>query len=162
MWLNKISDYLQLYQATKTFLWIFTTKPVIHRSALHQLVTSDKEEDLDLLEEMLQVKDIGDVVNRPNRESRIALELALQTNSPATLMLWAAGVKPSRDLRFNDALMDQAGLQAFGHQHVIECPALARADLIVKAEVEQKIENLFQVGVTWDENMHQEKKNVQW
>ena len=43
--------------------------------------------------------------------------------------------------------MEQAGLQPFGHQHVIECPALARADLIVKAEVEQKIENLFQVGV---------------
>ena len=147
MWLNRISDYLQLYQATKTFLWIFNTKPVIHRSVLHQLVTSDKEEDLDLLEEMLQVKDIGDVVNRPNREGMTALELASQTNSPATLMLWAAGAKPSKDQRFKDALMEQAGLQPFGHQHVIECPALARADLIVKAEVEQKIENLFQVGV---------------
>ena len=147
MWLNKISDYLQLYQATKTFLWIFTSKPVIHRSALHQLVTSDKEEDLDLLEEMLQVNDIGDVVNRPNREGQTALELAFETNSPSTLMLWAAGAKPSKDQRFKEALMDQAGLHHLGHQHVIECPELASADLNAKRMVEQKIENLFQVGV---------------
>ena len=62
-------------------------------------------------------------------------------------MLWAAGAKPSRDQRFKDALMEQAGLQAFGLQHVIECPELASADLNAKRVAEQKIENLFQVGV---------------
>ena len=62
-------------------------------------------------------------------------------------MLWAAGAKPSRDRSFKAALMDQAGLQPFGLQHVIECPELASADLNAKRVVEQKIENLFQVGV---------------
>ena len=62
-------------------------------------------------------------------------------------MLWAAGAKPTKDQGFADALMDQAGLHPLGHQHVIECPELASADLNAKRVVEQKIENLFQVGV---------------
>ena len=62
-------------------------------------------------------------------------------------MLWAAGAKPSEDQRFKTALMDQAGLHHLGIQHVIECPELASADLNAKRVVEQKIENLFQVGV---------------
>ena len=43
--------------------------------------------------------------------------------------------------------MEQTGVQAFGYQHVIECPELASADHNAKRVVEQKIENLFQVGV---------------
>ena len=96
---------------------------------------------------MLGIGDVQALVNRPNREGRTALELASQTNSPATLMLWAAGAKLSRDQGFKAALMEQAGLKPFGHQHVIECPELASADLNAKRVVEQKIENLFQVGV---------------
>ena len=63
------------------------------------------------------------------------------------MQLWAAGAKPTRDQRFTAALMEQAGLHPLGHQHVIECPELASADLNAKRVVEQKIENLFQVGV---------------
>ena len=158
MWLNKISDYLQLYQATKTFLWIFTSKPVIHRSALHQVVNSDKEEDLDILGEMLDIGDVQALVNLANREGRTALELALETNSASTLMLWAAGAKPTKDQRFKDALMEQAGLQVFGLQHVIECPELASANLNAKGVAEEKIENLFQVGVKMVFGLDEEKK----
>ena len=61
-------------------------------------------------------------------------------------MLWAAGAKPSEDQRFEDQ-MEQTGLHPLGLQHVIECPELASADLNAKRVVEQKIENLFQVGV---------------
>ena len=114
---------------------------------MQQVVTSGKEEDHDILEEMLDFGDVQALVNRPNREGMTALELASQTNSPATLMLWAAGAKPSRDQWFKAALMEQAGLQAFGLQHVIECPELASVDINAKRVVEQKIEDLFQVGV---------------
>ena len=109
------------------------------------MVTSDKEEDLDILGEMLDIGDVQALVNLANREGRTALELA--SNSPSTLMLWAAGAKPTKDQRFKDALMEQAGLQVFGLQHVIECPELASANLNAKGVAEEKIENLFQVGV---------------
>ena len=68
VWLNKITNYIELFQSTKTLFWCIPTKPVIHRSSLHQLVISNKEEDYDILEEMLQLENIGAVVNRPNWE----------------------------------------------------------------------------------------------
>ena len=77
-------------------------------------------------------------------------------------MLWAAGAKPTKDRRFKDALREQAGLHPNGYQHVIECPELASADLNAKRVVEQKIENLFQVGVKMvfvpTFNLNEEKK----
>jgi len=122
------------------------------------VVTSDKEEDLDILGEMLDIGDVQALVNRPNREGEAALELASQTNSPPTLMLWAAGAKPSRDQWFKAALMEQAGLQAFGLQHVIECPELASVDINAKRVVEQKIEDLFQVVFVPTFGLNEEKK----
>ena len=95
----------------------------------------------------MKFEDIQVLADLRNREGKTPLELASQNNSPSTLMLWAAGAKPPKDQRFKDALMERAGLPAFGHQHVIECPELASADLNAKRVVEQKIENLFQVGV---------------
>ena len=159
LWLNKIVDYVELFKATKKLLWFIPIKPVIHRSALHKLVKSNNEEDLDLLKEMLQVKDIGAVTNRPNREGKTALDLALQNNQQYTLqpgslvrgpwlytlMLWAAGAKPLQGqikALFYYPILSTANLKPRGIQHLVECSALAKTDLTNKKAAEQKITEL--------------------
>ena len=131
---------------TKTLFWCIPTKPVIHRSSLHQLVISDKEKDYDILEEMLQVESIGAVVNRPNWEGKTAIYLAVQTNSRHTLLLWAAGAKPIKDLRLKGLLIEQGGFLSFGIQHVVECSALASTHLRERQAAEEKIKDLASVG----------------
>ena len=107
---------------------------------------SDKEEDVDILEEMLQVQNIGAVVNRPNWEGKTAIYLAVQTNSRHTLMLWAAGAKPTKNHRLKALLMEQGGLLSFGIQHVVECSALASTHLRERQAAEEKIKDLASVG----------------
>ena len=77
--LHRRSDYEHLYHATKRFLWIFPTEPVIHRSLLFSLVRSENSTELD---KVLQGKrNLTEDVNRPNAKGDTPLHVACQNKS---------------------------------------------------------------------------------
>ena len=84
------------------------------------------------------------MVNRLNWEGKTAIYLAVQTNSRHTLMLWAAGAKPIKDMRLKSLLIEQGGLLSFGIQH--ECSALASTDIRERQAAEEKIKDLASDG----------------
>ena len=98
LWLNKIIDYVNLFRATKTLLWFIPTEPVVHRSALFSLVSSDEEKDLETLTEMMKIKDTETVINRPNQKGETALHRACQKNSPIKVQLL---IKKGAQIRAN-------------------------------------------------------------
>ena len=81
LWLNKISNYLELFKATKALLWFIPTNPVVHRSALFSVVNSTEDKDLATLREMMDVKGIETVINRPIRTGDTALHEAAKINA---------------------------------------------------------------------------------
>ena len=82
LWLKKITDFVELYEATKHLLWFIPTNPIIHRSALLSVVSSEEEADFKILEEMMGVENIETVINRPNAEGDTALHQACRMNMP--------------------------------------------------------------------------------
>ena len=77
--LHRRSDYANLYHATKHLLWIFPSEPVIHRSLLFSLVSSDNSKDL---EKLLGEKTyLADDVNCHNAEGDTPLHVACQNKS---------------------------------------------------------------------------------
>ena len=85
LWLNKIKDYVELYRATRTFLWCITTTPVVHRSAIFALVNSNKNDALfeEMMEGAFRRKDnISEAVNRPNSHGSTPLQAACRLHSP--------------------------------------------------------------------------------
>jgi len=89
LWLNNIIDYVKLFKATKTLCFLIPTDPVVHRSALFSVVNSTEEKDLETLTEMMEVKGIETVINRPNAAGDTVLHQACQKNFPkkAALLL---------------------------------------------------------------------------
>ena len=90
--LFKISDYEHLYKISKTWLWVFKTEPVIHRSLLFSTVTDIA------LEKLLQRGEMQKYVNRPNYQGQFALHLAAERkDAKCTLLLMEAGGKAARE-----------------------------------------------------------------
>ena len=88
VWLNRIADYTNMFEATRTFLWVFKTEPVVHRSAIVASVRSEKQEDHDRLKEMLEaVENKTEMVNRPNSDGNSPLLIACGNISPTPLAL---------------------------------------------------------------------------
>ena len=93
--LFRISDYAHLYKISKTWLWVFKTKPIIHRSLLFSSV--EKKTDIPL-EELLQGDKMQEYVNRPNYEGQFAIHLSADMkDAKSTLLLMKAGAKQYRN-----------------------------------------------------------------
>merc|ERR1719264_843133 len=136
LWLNKIKDYVELYRATRKFLWCIAPfppfTPVVHRSAIFALATSGKDDAL--FEEIMDeaAKEGGNIsqatITQLNSSGETPLEVVSKSNDWwKTLFLWCAGAKPAKDSvksKSSEFLMEHAGLHPLGIQHVVECPAL--------------------------------------
>ena len=77
--LNKIINYVKLYKKSKTFL-CWQTQPILHRSAVFQLIKSDTEDAL--FDEIFQNgKDLSSFINRPSSSGRTPLYNACERQS---------------------------------------------------------------------------------
>ena len=96
--LRKIINYVSLYKASRTFL-CFETEPVLHRSAVFQLIESDADEDVKLFNEIFNGgKDMSPFINRPNSRGRTPLHEACEKQkSRKMLQLLNAGAKSVPD-----------------------------------------------------------------
>ena len=86
--LNKISDYVKMYKATRTFLWCFSTEPIVHRNAIFSLVRSEDDKDHNLLRGMMEdIENKSDMVSRPNSNGDSPLHAACDNNSQAPVAI---------------------------------------------------------------------------
>ena len=92
--LNKIINYVELYKISKTFLGC-PTQPILHRSAVFQLIESNTREDTELFDEIFQDgKDLSNFINRPDSSGRTPLYNACERQSTKkVLQLLSAGAK---------------------------------------------------------------------
>ena len=100
LWLNKISDYVNLFKQTKTLFWCIETDPVVHRSGLFAAVRSEKVEDFETLTEIVSVGNKETVINRPDRNGDTALHMACKIKFPEKVSLLlqnGASQQPGRD-----------------------------------------------------------------
>ena len=76
--LRKIINYVSLYKMSRTLL-CFDTEPVLHRSAVFQLIESDADEDVKLFNEIFNGgKDMSSFINRPNSRGKTPLHEACE------------------------------------------------------------------------------------
>ena len=123
--LNRLSDYVQLFLETKS----------VHRSAIFELVNSNKKKDNEVFEEIMLKDGIEDAVNRHNHAGDTPLGRACATgDSWKAFLLWNAGAEPlvGRKPQVKEhlkkyALLDIDGepvrketLRPLGIQHVVE------------------------------------------
>ena len=100
--LHKVSDYIQLYEKTKTFLFCFPTRPEVHRSVIFSLSKDDANQSQ--LKEMLERSAPGKknqfnlMVNRPNHEGETPLHNSTKAGaSKCTEGLLKAGAIPRKN-----------------------------------------------------------------
>ena len=87
--LHKLSNYVQLYEMTKTFLFCFSSRPEVHRSVIFSLSNDDKKQTH--LKEVLEQSaprfenQVNPMVNRPNYEGETPLPDQLKVRDRATV-----------------------------------------------------------------------------
>lgn len=99
-YLHEVSDNTKLFDLTKTFLYCFSTTPILHRSYIFQLL---KEGDHRQLESMLDtcrsrpsgVKQVENIVNRANYEGETPLHCSTRkSKTECTKLLLISGALP--------------------------------------------------------------------
>ena len=79
--LNRIVNYVEMYKISKSFLG-FKTQPILHRSAVFQIVGSDAKDNIKLFDEILQDgEDLSGFINRPNSQGFTPLYNACERQS---------------------------------------------------------------------------------
>ena len=99
-YLHEVSDNTKLFDLTKTFLYCFSTTPILHRSYIFQLL---KEGDHRQLESILDtcrsrpsgVKQVENIVNRANYEGETPLHCSTRkSKTECTKLLLISGALP--------------------------------------------------------------------
>ena len=116
--LHTVSNYVQLYEKTKTFLCCVPTKPEVHRSVIFDLTKDDSTQKQ--LEEMLESSkpsmenQANPMVNRPNHEGETPLHNSTKARaSKCTEVLLKAGAVPRKNSR-NE--FPQVGSQLYNNE----------------------------------------------
>ena len=116
--LHTVSNYVQLYEKTKTFLCCVPTKPEVHRSVIFDLTKDDSTQKQ--LEEMLESSkpsmenQANPMVNRPNHEGETPLHNSTKARASKCKEVWLkAGAVPRKNSR-NE--FPQVGSQLYNNE----------------------------------------------